>query len=67
MKLKNNYPIDNIDKEIEISNLILSLEHFYKNKCLENLNDILNIKTKNIQNEIEKIILKILYDKKLFK
>ena len=63
MKLKNNHPIDNIDKEIEISNLILSLEHFDKNKCLENLNDILNIKTKNIQNEIEKIILKILYDK----
>ncbi len=63
MKLKNNYPIDNIDKEIEISNLILSLEHFDKNKNIENVNDILNIKIKNIQNEVEKIILKILYDK----
>ena len=62
MKLKNNYPFDNVEKEIEISNLLLSLEDFDKNKNIENFNDILDIKIKNIQNEVEKIILKILYD-----
>ena len=58
MKLKNNYPIDNINKEIEISNLILSLEDFDKNKNIENFNDILNIKIKNIQNSENKQIIK---------
>ena len=62
LNLKNNFPIDNIEKEIEMSHIISSLKE-NKNNNIENFNDILKIKIKNIQNEIEKIILKILYDK----
>ena len=55
MRLKNNYPIDNIDKQVEITNLVLSLANMNINfnDKIEPIKDILNIKLENIKNEIK--------------
>ena len=55
--LKQNYPIDNLNKEIEISNLINSLDDINQKKNIENATiDLLDKKLKKIQNEIEEKI-----------
>ncbi len=57
MLLKQNYPIDNLNKEIEISNLINSLDDINQKKNIENATiDLLDKKLKKIQNEIEEKI-----------
>ena len=53
IKLKKNYPIDNLDKQVEISNLIVSSSGENSNNKIEFINDIFNIKIKNIQKEIK--------------
>ena len=65
LKIKNNYPIDNLDKQVEIKNLILLFENMnidIKDK-IELINDILSIKFKNIENEIKKIF-SVIFDNK---
>ena len=67
LKLKNNYPIDNREKQVEIGNIILSFENMNKNMDIKDkielINDILSIKFKNIENEIEKIFSAIFDNK----
>ena len=66
IKLKNNYPIDNLDKQIEITNLIFSSLNTNSNNEIEFINDIFNIKIKNIQKEIEEKI-SLIFDNKISK
>ena len=55
--LKQNYPIDNLNKEIKISNLINSLDKINQNKILENeIIVLLDKKLKKIKSEIEEKI-----------
>ena len=55
--LKQNYPIDNLNKEIKISNLINSLDNINQNQILENeIIDLLDKKLKKIKSEIEEKI-----------
>ena len=57
MLLMQNYPIDNLNKEIKISNLINSLDKINQNKILENeIIDLLDKKLKKIKSEIEEKI-----------
>ena len=62
--LKQNYPIDNLNKEIKISNLINSLDNINQNQILENeIIDLLDKKLKKIKSEIEETISANLNDK----
>ena len=64
IKLKKYYPIDNLDKQVEIINLILSIiNNNFDNYINESINDILNAKINNIKTEISKI-LSIAFDNK---
>ena len=55
--LKQNYPIDNLNKEIKISNLINSLDNINQKEILENeIIDLLDKKFKKIKSEIEEKI-----------
>lgn len=57
MLLKQNYPIDNLNKEIKISNLINSLDNINQKEILENeIIDLLDKKFKKIKSEIEEKI-----------
>jgi len=61
--LKQNYPIDNLNKEIKISNLINFLDNINQKKIIENTTiDLLDKKLKKIQSEIEEKILYNLSD-----
>ena len=62
-KLKENYPIDNLNKQVGITNLIFSLKDIKFNNKIENINDIFDIKIKNIKNEMEEIISAIFNNK----
>jgi len=65
IKLKNNFPIDNLDKQVEISNLVSSLTNMNINfnDKIEPIKDILNIKFENIKNEIKEIF-SVIFDNK---
>ena len=64
MLLKQNYPIDNLNKEIKISNLINSLDDINQKIIIENTTiDLLDEKLKRIKSEIEEKISDNLSDK----
>lgn len=64
MLLKQNYPIDNLNKEIKISNLINSLDDINQKKIIENNTiDLLDEKLKKIKSEIDEKISDNLSDK----
>ena len=60
MKLKQNYPIDSINKEVEISNLIFSLKKIDFNSIIEYINDIFDLRIEKTQNELKEAISRFL-------
>ena len=60
MKFKQIYPIDSINKEIEISNLIFSLKKIDFNSIIEYINDIFDLRIEKTQNELKEAISRFL-------
>ena len=56
IKLQKNYPIDNIDKQIEIQNLIFEKNKINFDSKIEAFNDIFDIKFIHIKKDVEEII-----------
>ena len=63
IKFKKNYPIDCLDKQVGITNLIFTLQDIDFNNKIDCINDIFNIKIKNIESEVKGIISSIFDNK----